>query len=91
MFVNDPKYTDGMLFLMYRLLPLAVANNLLNQYGTVSMAECTAHATVYMAAQVCNAQNSAMMYHFLFASLTPETRNKVHIEPAIFTIMGINY
>jgi hypothetical protein len=43
-----------------------------------------------MLARDRTAQNAAMLYHFLFASLTQEARNKVNIDPTIFTIQGIN-
>jgi hypothetical protein len=64
--------------------------NLIDNYGIVTMAECTAHATVYMtAAQLGRpAQNATMLYHFLFASLTPEARNKVNVDTAVYTIGG---
>jgi hypothetical protein len=64
--------------------------NFLDNYGTVSMAECTAHATGYMTTAPLGrpAQNAVMFYHFLFASLTPEARNKVNVDPTAYTIGG---
>jgi hypothetical protein len=50
------------------------AVNMLNSYGQVSLAECAAHATVYMMERTRNAQNASIMYPFLLASLTPEAR-----------------
>lgn len=63
-----------------------VNRSVLESYGTVTMAECTAHAQVYMAALGRTAQNAVMMYHFLFASLTTEARNKVGVDPTQYTI-----
>jgi hypothetical protein len=65
-------------------------NNVINSYGTVTITECQAHATAYMTARGRTAQNAAMMYHFLFASLTQEARNKVNIDPTVFTILNIS-
>jgi hypothetical protein len=70
--------------------PAIPINHVINNYGVVSMAECVAHANAYMLARDRTAQNAAMLYHFLFASLTQEARNKVNIDPTIFTIQGIN-
>jgi hypothetical protein len=53
------------------------------------MAACTAHATAYMTARHRTAQNAAMLYHFLFSSFTPEARNKVNVDPTLFTVMNI--
>jgi hypothetical protein len=66
-----------------------VLNHILDSYGTISMAACTAHATAYMTARHRTAQNAAMLYHFLFASLTPEALNKVNVDPTSFTVMNI--
>jgi hypothetical protein len=66
-----------------------MVNNLLDSYGTVTLAECTAHATAYMTARARTAQNAAMLYHFLFSSLTPEARNKVNVDPTAYLIMNI--
>jgi hypothetical protein len=63
--------------------------NLLNNYGQVSLTDCTIHATDYMEERDRMAQNASMMYHFLFASLTPEARIKVSIDPSVYTVIGI--
>lgn len=47
-----------------------VNRNLLTDYGRVTMANCKAHATTYIANQVRDAQNSLMLYQFLVGSLT---------------------
>jgi hypothetical protein len=39
--------------------------SILDQYGNITMDECRAHATVYMAARNRNTQNSVMLYQFL--------------------------
>jgi hypothetical protein len=63
--------------------------NMLNNYGQVSMEECTAHANFYMAARGRTAENASMMYHFLFALLTPEARTKVTIDQTSYRIQGV--
>jgi hypothetical protein len=70
--------------------PIGPARSLLDNYGTVTMNECTAHATGYMVvAQLGRAaQNATMLYHFLMASLTPEARNKVNVDPTAYTVGG---
>jgi hypothetical protein len=42
-----------------------------------------------MMARTRNAQNASMMYHFLFASLTPEAHTKVTIDPLLYTVTDI--
>lgn len=54
------------------------------------MAEFRDHAIDYIGVRDRTAQNAAMMYHFLFASLTQEARNKVNIDPTLFTILGVS-
>jgi hypothetical protein len=69
---------------------VAINRNILDAYGTVTLAECTAHATVYMTALPVtrDGQNASMLYHFLYDSLTPEGLLNVNIDPSIFTING---
>jgi hypothetical protein len=66
-----------------------VINNILDSYGKVTLAQCVAHATTYITAYGRTAQNSGMLYHFLFSSLTPEARNKVSIDPTVYTMMNM--
>jgi hypothetical protein len=66
-----------------------VLNHILDSYGTISMAACTAHATAYMTARHQTTQNAAMLYHFLFVSLTLEARNEVNVDPISLTVMII--
>jgi hypothetical protein len=54
----------------------------------VTMEECTAHATPYMAAVTQSCRNAIMMYTFLHLSLTPEALVKVTFYPTVFTING---
>jgi hypothetical protein len=52
---------------------------ILDAYGTVTMAECSAHAAVYITLPITrNGQNACMLYHFLYDSLTPEGLVKVN-------------
>jgi hypothetical protein len=44
--------------------------NLLVNYGQVTLAECAARAGVYLNRLDRTAQNSTMLYHFLYSSLT---------------------
>jgi hypothetical protein len=67
----------------------AVNRNILDNYGTVTLAECQAHAETYMIAGITRiGQDAVMLYNFLFDSLTTEGLNKVNIDPTIFTING---
>jgi hypothetical protein len=70
--------------------PVGPARSLLDNYGTVTLNECTMHALGYMAAAPLGrpAQNATMLYHFLMASLTPEARSKVNVDPMAYTIGG---
>jgi hypothetical protein len=68
---------------------VTVNQNILDNYGTVTIAECQAHSRTYMIAAITRVgQDSVMLYNFLFELLTTEGLNKVHIDPTIFTING---
>jgi hypothetical protein len=61
---------------------VAVNRNFINEYGNVTMAECQAHETGYMAGVTVNGQNAVMLYNFLFDSLTivQTDKAKIHTE-----------
>jgi hypothetical protein len=65
---------------------VGVNRNLISEYGNVTIAECQAHATTYMAGVTVAGQMSVMLYHFLFDSLTIEGLNKVNVDTAPFMI-----
>jgi hypothetical protein len=68
---------------------VAVNRNILDAYGTMTMAECSAHAAVYMTLPITrNGQNACMIYHFLYNSLTPEGLVKVNVDTTSFFING---
>jgi hypothetical protein len=62
--------------------------NILDQYGIVTMIDCTAHANAYYLARMRTAQNAVMLYHFLFSSVTLEAKSKLDIDAQSFTING---
>jgi hypothetical protein len=65
---------------------VAVDRNLISEYGNVTLAECQAHATTYMASVTVTGKMSVMLYHFLFDSLTIEGLKKVNVDTAPFMI-----
>jgi hypothetical protein len=77
--------TDGIL-----MVPTAdepAGENLLENYGKITMAECTARATAIFVAMTRDAQNSTMVYHFLYASVTKEAITKINLWKTAFTIV----
>jgi hypothetical protein len=60
--------------------------NVIENYGKVTMAKCNASAMVYYALMGRQAQNSTMLYHFLYASLTKEALTKVNLRRASYTV-----
>jgi hypothetical protein len=62
--------------------------NFLNSYGTITMAECQAHATIYMAARDRAAQNSQMIYHCVVDSITTEVQATLMAEQEHYEIDG---
>jgi hypothetical protein len=65
---------------------VAVNRDILTEYGNVTLAECQAHATTYMAGVTATGQQAVMLYHFLFDSLTPEGLSKINVDTTPFTI-----
>jgi hypothetical protein len=57
-------------------------------YGTITMAECQAHATTYITASDRAAQNSMMMYHCISDSLTNDFKAELMAEADLYTILG---
>jgi hypothetical protein len=63
--------------------------NLIENYGIVTMAECQASATIYFTGPLARpAQNATMLYHFIYASLTKEALTKINLQKASYTIAG---
>jgi hypothetical protein len=60
--------------------------NLVTNYALISMVQLRAHAAGYVTANNRNSQNSAMMYAFLFNSLTPEARLIVEADYDVYTV-----
>jgi hypothetical protein len=73
-------------------VPTAGANpanaplNILEIYRTVTMADCTMHAKTYLVVPARAAQNSVMLYHFLYSSLTKTALAKVTNEKPLYTV-----
>ncbi|KAL7559545.1 hypothetical protein ACA910_005174 [Epithemia clementina (nom. ined.)] len=64
-----------------------ILRDLLTSYGMMSLKNVQAHATAnYVGQQSRDMQNSEMMYHFIFDSLTPEFRTKVNLHCHDYTI-----
>jgi len=53
--------------------------SILTHYGQVILDQVRAHATTYINAQTCVAQNNLMLYMFLAASITPEVKARAMI------------
>jgi hypothetical protein len=62
--------------------------NLIESYGKITMAECAIHARRYFIAMGRSAQNSTMLYHFLYASLTKDALTKINLRKATFTTLN---
>jgi hypothetical protein len=62
--------------------------NLLANYGQVTLAECTARAGIYLNTLDQTAQNSTMLYHFLYASLTKAALTNVNLCKDAYTLLG---
>jgi hypothetical protein len=73
--------------LMVPTLAEPLGENLIENYGKVTMAECTAAATIYFTAMLGNAQNSTMLYHFLYASLTKSALTKINHHKELFKMV----
>jgi hypothetical protein len=66
-----------------------VARNLLTNFGQVTLANCTAHATTYYATQTRNAQNSMFLYQFLHESLTEDAKAIMVSNLALYSIADV--
>jgi hypothetical protein len=75
---------DSVLLVPTALVPLG--ENLIKNYGKVIMIECQAHAQRYFIAMQRDAQNSTMLYHFLYASLTKDALTKINLSKPLFTV-----
>lgn len=62
--------------------------NFLSTYGTITMAECNAHAVVYMTARDRAAQNAQMIYHCVVDSLTTEMQATLMAEQEFYEVDG---
>lgn len=65
-----------------------VNRNFIVNYGTVTMAECQAHASNYLLLRDRAAQNSQMMYHCIADSLTDEAKAELMNEASKYTVEG---
>lgn len=70
------------------LTPAANLRNFMVNYGTVSLADCQAHANTYLALRDRAAQNSQMMYHCVADSLTNEAKADLMNEASKYTVAG---
>jgi hypothetical protein len=76
---------DGVLTVVTAATP--AGEYLIDNYGKITMAECTASATIYFTAPLARpAQNSTMLYHFLYSSLTKSALTKINLRKASFTV-----
>jgi hypothetical protein len=66
----------------------ATLQNIIDKYGSVTLAECKAHSTTYMAANDRNSQNGVMLYQFLANSLSQETKITMLTQTSDYTIDG---
>jgi hypothetical protein len=66
-----------------------IRTNLIENYGIVTMAECKAHATAYLAAQARDSQLSAMLYSFLRNSLSSQANKIIDLHPTDYTLNGL--
>jgi hypothetical protein len=60
--------------------------SILDQYGNITMDECRAPATVYMAARDRNTQNSVMLYQFLLNSIEEKWKTTFVSKIALYSI-----
>jgi hypothetical protein len=65
-----------------------VNQNIIENYGVITLEQCRAHATTYLALQTRPSQVSAMLYTFLRGSLTAEANNVLDLNPTSYTING---
>jgi hypothetical protein len=77
---------DGILMIPTATEP--AGENLLENYGKITMVECTNFANITFAAMNRNAQNSTVLYHFLYASLTKDSLTKINLRKAAFTVLN---
>lgn len=66
-----------------------VALSFLSNYGVLSTQEVQTHATSYIGTQTRAAQDSIMLYHMLWNSLSATGRAKVGVQSEHFVINGI--
>jgi hypothetical protein len=64
-----------------------LGENLIDNYGKVTMAECNAAATVYYTVMARAAQNSTMLSHFLYSSLMKDELTKINLHKESFTVL----
>ena len=67
----------------------AVQFNLIEHYGSITMAQVLTHAQTYLATNTRHAQNSMQIYACLSQSLTDEAKDKVALESSKYTIGGV--
>jgi hypothetical protein len=61
--------------------------NLIRNYGKITMAECTAASTIRFSPSLGRpTQNATMLYHYLYASLTKSSLTKFNLRKETFTI-----
>jgi len=60
-------------------VPARLTHSLLTHYGQITLQQIWDHAAVYVNAQMWAAQNNLLLYTFLAASITPETKAKAMI------------
>jgi hypothetical protein len=66
-----------------------VMRNLLTNFGQLTVANCTAHATTYYATQTRTAQNSIFLYQFLHESLTDDAKAIMVANLALYSIADV--
>jgi hypothetical protein len=67
----------------------AEPTNIIENYGLITMEECRAHATTYLAARQRLSQLSAMLYEFLRNSMTADANKILDLTPSSYTIDGL--
>ena len=67
---------------------IPVYKNILDNYGSISLEECTLNATAYYTANDRPAQNAQMLYQCLLTSLTESALSKITMESKKYQVAG---
>jgi hypothetical protein len=62
--------------------------NLIDEYGQLTIEDCQAHTATYVAVPGRYSQNSVMLYQFLSNSLSDEAKNIIMVNPETYMVAG---